>query len=100
MMSSIANLSSAPPTLPGLNIHTHGHKKGLHAHPSDESGDSAAPPPARATQSLFGRLLESLEKVIGAKLGVATSAAASAAASAGASASTAAAAGARISVKA
>ena len=100
MMTSIANLSSAPPALPALNIHTHGHKKGPHAQPIDESGDSAAPTPARATQSLFGRLLQSLEKVIGARLGVAASAATSAAASAGASANTAAAAGAHISVKA
>lgn len=99
MMSSIANLSSAPPTLPALNLHTHGHKKGQRAQPIDEPGDSAAATP-RDTQSLFGRLLQSLEKVIGAKLGVATSAATNAAASAGASANTAAAAGAHISVKA
>jgi hypothetical protein len=100
MMTSIANLSSAPPALPALNIHTHGHKKGQHAQPIDESGDGAAPTPARATQSLFGRLLQSLEKVIGARLGVAASAATSAAASAGASANSPAAAGAHISVKA
>ena len=100
MISSIAKLNSAPTALPALNIHTRGHKKGLHAQPIDESGDSAAPTPARATQSLFGRLLQSLEKVIGAKLGVAASAAASTAASAGASANTAAAAGAHVSVKA
>jgi hypothetical protein len=100
MITSIANLSSAPPALSALNTHTHGHKKGLHAQPIVESGDSAAPTPARATQSLFGRLLQSLEKVIGARLGVAASAATSAAASAGASANSAAAAGAHISVKA
>ena len=100
-MTSIANLSSAPAALPALNIQTHGHKKGLHAQLIDESGNGAAPASAGATQGLFGRLLQSLEKVIGAQLGVAaTRAATSAAAGAGASANSAAAAGAGISVKA
>ena len=96
-MSSIANLSSTPPALPALNIPAHGHKKCVHAQPIDDSGSgSAAQTSAGATQSLFGRLLHSLEKVIGARLGMAAGAAASAAtnaaASAGASATTAAAA--------
>jgi hypothetical protein len=93
-MSPIANLSSAPRALPAPNIPAHGHKKGQHAQPIDDSGSGgAAQTSAGATQSLFGRLLHSLEKVIGAQLGMAASAAASAAASTGASATTAAAAG-------
>jgi hypothetical protein len=96
-MSSIANLSSAPPALPSLHIHTHGHKRGSHAEATDDSSSGTAlQASVGATQSLFGRLLQSLEKVIGVKLG----SAASAAASAGTTAKTAAAAGVHISVKA
>ena len=89
-MSSVANLSSAPPALPSLHIHTHGHKKGSHAEATDDSSSGTAPQAsAGTTQSLFGRLLQSLEKVIGVQLGTA----ASAVASAGTTANTAAAAG-------
>jgi hypothetical protein len=105
-MSSIANLSSAPSALPSLNIHTHGHKRGSHAQAIDDSSSGIAPQAAAgATQNLFGRLLHSLEKVIGVQLGTATSAAANAGATANAAAAAGSAAvsklpGATISVKA
>ena len=61
-MSSIANLGSAPAALPQLNLHPHGHKKGL-------SGSDTAPQlPVRAKQNLFSSLLQSLEQAIGLNL--------------------------------
>ena len=61
-MSSIANLGSAPAALPQLNLHPHGHKKGL-------SGSDTAPQlPVRAKQNLFSNLLQSLEQAIGLQL--------------------------------
>jgi hypothetical protein len=99
-MSSIANLSRASSVLPSLNIHAHGHKRGVHAQDIEDSGGGAAvQASAGATENLFGRLLQSLEKVVGVQLGRATSAAASAATSAGTPVN-AAVAGASISIKA
>ena len=71
-MSSIANLPSA---LPSLNLHAHVHKRGVHAQTIDDSGVGTAAQASTETQSLFGRLLQSIEKVIGAKLNTAASAA-------------------------
>jgi len=95
-MSPITNLSSAPPALPSLHIHAHGHKRGSPPEATGDSSSGTAPQAsAGATQSLFGRLLQSLEKVIGVQLGTATSAAASA----GTTANTAAAAGSAVASK-
>jgi len=97
-MSLIANLTSASSALPTLNIHTHGHKKGSHVGPPDDStSSSAAQAPAGSVQNLFGTLLQSVEQVIGLQLSPAKPAAAAttaaatttaAAAGAGAAAST------------
>ena len=93
-MSSIPGLTSASSALPALSIHTHSHKKGAHVGSTDDSGNSgAAQAPAGSVQNLFGRLLQSLEQVIGLQLSApkpaATAAtAATAAAGAGATAST------------
>ena len=74
-MSSISNLSSAPAVLPALNLHPHGHKKGPHVDSTnDSSNDTAAQGPAGAAQNLFGKLLQSLEQVIGLNLTTATAA--------------------------
>jgi hypothetical protein len=65
-MSSIANLGAASAALPQLNIHPHGHKKGLDALSTDlSSSDSTAQLPVPAAQNLFSNLLQSLEQVIG-----------------------------------
>ena len=61
-MSSIANLGSAPAALPQLNLHPHGHKKGL------SGSDTAAQLPVRAKQNIFSNLLQSLEQAIGLQL--------------------------------
>jgi hypothetical protein len=65
-MSLIPNLSSAPSALPAVNVHPHGHKRGLHIETAhDSSTDTAAQIPPGAAQNLFGSLLQSLEQVIG-----------------------------------
>ena len=65
-MSSIANLGAASAALPQLNIHPHGHKKGLDALSTDlSSSDSTAQLPVPAARNLFSNLLQSLEQVIG-----------------------------------
>jgi hypothetical protein len=65
-MSSIANLGAASAALPQLNIHPHGHKKGLDALSTElSSSDSTAQLPVPAAQILFSNLLQSLEQVIG-----------------------------------
>jgi hypothetical protein len=65
-MSSIANLTSTASVLPPINIHPHGHKKGLQLESfGDSSGGTAAHSPAGTAQNLFGSLLHSLEQVIG-----------------------------------
>ncbi len=74
-MSSIANLTSAPSALPSLNLHAHGHKRGVHAQSIDDSGVGTAAQSSTGAQSLFGRLLQSIEKVIGVKLSTAAGAA-------------------------
>jgi hypothetical protein len=69
-MLTIANLTSASSTLPLVNIHPHGHKKGSQAASTGDSGsDTAAQVPVGAAQNLFGTLLQSLEQVIGVQLG-------------------------------
>jgi hypothetical protein len=87
-MSLIANLSSAPSALPPVNVHPHGHKRGLHIESSDDSSsDTAAQIPPGAAQNLFGSLLQSLEQVIGIQAttpGAATATPATAATPAGA----------------
>jgi hypothetical protein len=90
-MSSIANLTSAPPLLPPVNVHPHGHKRGSHVESTDSGSDTAAQVPAGAAQNLFGSLLQSLEQVIGVQ-SAATTPAATATTSAGTTPSTAAAA--------
>ena len=65
-MSSIANLGAASAALPQVNIHPHGHKKGLDALSTDlSSSDSTAQLPVPAAQNLFSNLLQSFEQVIG-----------------------------------
>ena len=65
-MSSIANLGAASAALPQLNMHPHGHKKGLDALSTDlSSSDSTAQLPVPAAKNLFSNLLQSLEQVIG-----------------------------------
>jgi len=84
-MSLIPNLTSASSALPTLNIHTHGHKKGSHVgSPDDSTSSSAAQAPAGSVQNLFGRLLQSVEQVIGLQLSPAKPAAAATTAAAGA----------------
>jgi hypothetical protein len=74
-MSSIANITSASPALPPLNIHPHGHKRGAHVESAGDSGsDTAAQVPAGAAQNLFGNLLQSLEQVIGVQPATGTAA--------------------------
>jgi hypothetical protein len=86
-MSSIPSLTSASSALPALSIHTHSHKKGAHVGSTDDSGSSgAAQAPAGSVQNLFGRLLQSLEQVIGLQLSAAKPAATAAIATAGAGA--------------
>ena len=85
-MSSIPNLTSASSALPSLSIHTHSHKKGSHVESADDSGsNSAAQAASGSVQNLFGRLLQSLEQVVGLQLSAAKPAA-TAATAAGASA--------------
>lgn len=68
-MSAIANLSSTPAGLAPVNVHPHGHRKGLHMDPAtDSSTDTAAQIPAGTAQNLFGSVLQSLEQVIGVQL--------------------------------
>jgi hypothetical protein len=79
-MSSIANLGAASAALPQLNIHPHGHKKGLDALSTElSSSDSTAQLPVPAAQNLFSNLLQSLEQVIGLQTTPASAAAAPAA---------------------
>jgi hypothetical protein len=74
-MSLIPNLSSAPSALPAVNVHPHGHKRGLHIESAnDSSTDTAAQIPPGAAQNLFGSLLQSLEQVIGVQPATATAA--------------------------
>ncbi len=88
-MSSISNLTSASSALPTLNIHTHGHKKGSHVGPTDDSdSNSTAQAPSGSVQHLFGTLLQSVEQVIGLQLSPAKPAATAATATAGAGATT------------
>jgi hypothetical protein len=74
-MSSVANLTSAPSALPSLNLHAHAHKRGVHAQTIDDTGVGTAAQASTGAQSLFGRLLQSIEKVIGVKLNTSASAA-------------------------
>jgi hypothetical protein len=86
-MSSITNLTPAPAALPSLNLHAHGHKKGVHGQADDSAGaTSATQASAGSTQNLFSRLLQSLETVMGVQLSTAASAAPRAGANAGAAA--------------
>jgi hypothetical protein len=66
-MSVISALGSAAAALPPINPHLHGHKKGSHVQSADDTnaGGSAGQVPAGLQQSLFGSLLNSLERVIG-----------------------------------
>jgi hypothetical protein len=65
-MSSIENARFMPAALPRITIHPHGHRRGSHLGLDGESnGDGAAQVPVRTAQNLFGRLLHSLEQVIG-----------------------------------
>ena len=80
-MSSIPNLTSASSALPPLSIHTRNHKKGSHVGSTDDSGSSSAAQAASGSvQNLFGRLLQSLEQVVGLQLSAAKPAATAAAA--------------------
>lgn len=89
-MSSIANLGAASAALPQLNIHPHGHKKGLDSLSTDlSSSDSTAQLPVPAAQNLFSNLLQSLEQVIGLRSTPASPAAAAPATGSTAAASTA-----------
>jgi hypothetical protein len=68
---SLPAISSTPAgTLPTANIHPHGHghKKGLDLDSlTDPSSTSASQTPTGSTQSVFGRLFNSLVEAIGAK---------------------------------
>ena len=65
-MSSIANLGSIVTALPQVNLHAHVHKKGVHLDSgADSSSDTAAQVPVGAAQNIFGRLLRTLEQVVG-----------------------------------
>ena len=79
-MSSIANLGSAAGAPPQLNIHPHGHKKGL---PSTDftASDSSDTSQVQTVQDLFSNLLRSRAQVIGAQSGAAAPAAGAAASS-------------------
>ena len=88
-MSSIPNLTSASSALPPLSIHTRNHKKGPHVGSTDDSGSSSAAQAASGSvQNLFGRLLQSLEQVVGLQLSAAKPAAPAAAAATAATATT------------
>jgi hypothetical protein len=88
-MSSIPNLTSASSALPSLSIHTHSHKKGSHVESADDSGsNSAAQAASGSVQNLFGRLLQSLEQVVGLQLSAAKPAATAATAATAAAATT------------
>jgi hypothetical protein len=88
-MSSIPNLTSVSSALPALSIHTHGHKKGSHVGSTDDSSSSSAAQAASGSvQNLFGRLLQSLEQVVGLQLSAAKPAATAAAAATAATATT------------
>jgi len=72
-------MGAASAALPQLNIHPHGHKKGLDALSTDlSSSDSTAQLPVPAAQNLFSNLLQSLEQVIGLRSTPASPAAATA----------------------
>ena len=87
-MSSIPNLTSASSALPPLSIHTRNHKKGSHVGSTDDSGSSAAQAASGSVQNLFGRLLQSLEQVVGLQLSAAKPAATAATAAMAATATT------------
>jgi hypothetical protein len=79
-MSVISALGSAAAALPSINPHFHGHKKGSHVQSADDTNavGSAAQVPAGLQQGLFGRLLNSLEQVIGVQAAATAGAAAGA----------------------
>jgi hypothetical protein len=85
-MSSIANVSSSAAAPAPVNIHPHGHRKGLRTgSTTDSSSGTAAQIPAGTGQNLFGSLLNSLEQVIGVQ-SLSTAAAPAAASTTGAAA--------------
>jgi hypothetical protein len=97
LMSSLAIPSAVTATLPAVNVHPHGHKKGSPLDPTaDSSSSTAAQTPVGSTQNLLGSLFNALRQIIGAS----ALPAAAAAGTATAAASTAAAAGSKINVRA
>jgi hypothetical protein len=67
-MSSITSLTSTLTGLSAVNLHPHGHKKGSHVGSTDDSGTDTTPAvPASTQQNLFGSLLQSLQRTIGAQ---------------------------------
>ena len=85
---SLGILSAASSVLPSLDVHPHGHMKGVHGQSADIFNIGSSEAPASAPHNLFGRLLHSVEQVIGVRLGSAANTA-SAAAGAAAGAATA-----------
>lgn len=86
-MSSAAISAAASTVIPAINVHPHGHKKGLQADSESNGTDTTVgQTPATTNQNLFSSLLQSLEQVIGVQPTSSTSAAASAAAGAAADA--------------
>jgi hypothetical protein len=74
-MSSLTMPSAVTPNLPAVNIHPHGHghKKGSPLDPTaDSSSDTAAQIPVGSAQNLFGSLFSSLQQIIGAQPGPAS----------------------------
>jgi hypothetical protein len=69
-MSLPAISTTAAGTFPAANIHphAHGHKKGLDLESlTDPSSSPSSQTPTGSTQSVFGRLFNSLVNLIGAK---------------------------------
>jgi hypothetical protein len=99
-MSALTMPTAVTPTLPALNVpshgHGHGHKKGSPLDPTTNStSTTAAPIPVGTAQNLLGNLFSSLQQVIGGQpLAAVTSLVASATGAASSSAAAGAAAGA------
>ncbi len=91
-MSAINMPTAVTPSLPALNLpshgHGHGHKKASVLDPTgNSSSDTAAPIPVGTAQNFFGRLFSSLQQIIGGQSSAAaTNLAASSANAAGSAA--------------
>lgn len=80
-MSLLPISSAASTTVPSVNFHVHGHKKGSHVGGASDSNSATGQNPS-APESLFSNLLQSVQQVIGLQMTTAAAATATSATSA------------------